>query len=233
MSDGQRALIVEDNPHVASFLRRILEREDLEVASASDGDAGLESALADDYDVIVLDYRLPGIDGLDLVRTLREHDDRTPVLMLTGRSGVTDRVEGLRAGADDYLPKPFAVEELLARVRALLRRSDPTDAATTLDVNDLHMDLAGRDVARAGEPIDLTQREFDLLELLMRHPGQAMSRSRLYTGAWEDQTGLRSNIVDVYIGYLRDKIDRPFDAHSIETIRGQGYRLRTDREPVH
>lgn len=233
MSDDEHVLVIEDDPRVASFLRRVLERQDFEVASASDGDTGLESALAGSYDVIVLDSRLPGMDGLELVRTMRERNDRTPVLMLTGRSGVTDRVEGLRAGADDYLPKPFAVEELLARLQALLRRSSSTDAAATLDVNDLHMDLVGRDVSRAGEPIELSRREFDLLEMLMRHPGQVMSRGRLYTGAWKDEADLRSNIVDVYIGYLRDKVDRPFDAHSIETVRGVGYRLRTDREPVH
>lgn len=233
MSDGDRALLIEDNQRVASFLRRVLEEQHFEVGWASDGDTGLASALAGSYDVIVLDRHLPGIDGVELVRAMRERRDRTPVLMLTGRSGVTDRVEGLDAGADDYLPKPFVVEEFLARVHALLRRSAPSETAATLDVDDLHMDLAGREVTRAGEPIELSQREFDLLELLMRHPGQVMSRGRLYTGAWDSEADLRSNIVDVYIGYLRDKVDRPFDAHSIETVRGLGYRLRTDPAPAH
>ncbi len=225
-------MIIEDNQHVAAQLRRLLEEQDFGVDWASDGDTGLESALAGSYDIIVLDRRMPGVDGLELVRVLREREDRTPVLMLTGRSGVTDRVEGLDAGADDYLPKPFAVEEFLARIQALLRRSAPSDDAGSLDVNDLHMDLAGRDVARAGQRIDLSQREFDLLELLMRHPGHVMSRARLYTGAWKDSTSRRSNVVDVYIRYLRDKVDRPFDAHSIETIRGLGYRLRAEPEPA-
>ena len=231
MSD-ERVLIIEDNEHVASALRRILEEQDFRVDWVSDGDTGLDSVLTGDYDIIVLDRRMPGIDGVELVRTVREHKDHTPVLMLTGRSGVTDRVEGLDAGADDYLPKPFVVEEFVARIQALLRRSAPGDDAATLDVNDLHMDLAGRDVDRAGEPIDLSQREFDLLELLMRHPGQVMSRARLHAGAWHGDTAARSNIVDVSIGSLRDKIDRPFATDSIETVRGLGYRLRNGPEPA-
>lgn len=233
MSDDDRVLVIEDNQRVASLLQRVLEGQGFGVDCASDGDTGLVSALAGGHDLIVLDRHLPGIDGLELVRVMRERKDRTPVLMLTGRSGVTDRVEGLDAGADDYLQKPFAVEELLARVRALLRRSAPSDDAATLDVNDLHMDLAGRDITRAGEPIELSRREFDLLELLMRHPGDVMSRARLRAGAWKGETDLRSNVVDVYIGYLRDKVDRPYGDHSIETIRGIGYRLRAETAPVH
>lgn len=216
-----RALVVDDDVRIADLVQRVLEREGFEVRVTHDGETGLNVALTDDHDVIILDIRLPRTDGLEG----RTDDARarvwTPVLMLTGRIGVTDRVEGLRAGADDYLSKPFAVQELVARVEALVRRSSHEGSGpTTLEVDDLVMDLMRHEVTRAGEKIDLSRQEFDLLELLMRHPGQVMSRGTLFSGAWNGRDVPGSNVVDVYIGYLRDKIDRPFDRESIETVRG-------------
>ncbi len=231
MGVEKRALVVEDDARVVALVQRVLEREGFEVHAAHDGEAALNLALDGEYDVIVLDIRIPMMDGLEVVRTLRERDVWTPVVMLTGRSGVTDRVEGLRAGADDYLPKPFAVQELVARVQALVRRgSREGDEATALEVEDLVMDLSRHEVTRAGKEIDLSGQEFDLLELLMRNPGQVLSRTRLFAGAWNGREDAGSNVVDVYIGYLRDKIDRPFDRDSIETVRGVGYRLRSGEE---
>lgn len=230
MSPAQRALVVDDSPRVAQLVRQALEDDGFEVIVASDGESGLETALTEDLDVIVLDVRMLGMDGLEVVRTVREHDIRVPVLILSGRSGVVALVEGLEAGADDYLPKPFAVQELIARVRALVRRGGPDEELTTVDVGDLHMDLARHEVTRGGVPIRLTPREFDLLEALMRHPGTVMSGGRLYASAWGGLPPPDSNIVAVYIGYLRDKIDRPFDRDSIETVRGIGYRLRAPED---
>lgn len=233
LSASARALVVEDSARVARLVERALEREGFEVDMASDGETGLKAALANDYDVILLDVRLPGMDGFEVVRAMRENGTWDPVLVLTGRAGVADRVEGLRAGADDYLPKPFAVQELLARVHALVRRGSlEADDLTVLQVGNLKMDLLHRRVTRDGVLIELTPREFELLKLLLRNAGQVMSREVLFAGAWNEPEHPESNVVDVYIGYLRDKIDRPFGTRSIETVRGVGYRLQVPDEPA-
>lgn len=233
MNASTRALVVEDSARVARLVERALEREGFEVDMASDGETGLKAALANDYDVILLDVRLPGMDGFEVVRAMRENGAWDPVLVLTGRAGVADRVEGLRAGADDYLPKPFAVQELLARVHALVRRGSlEADDLTVLQVGNLKMDLLHRRVTRDGVLIELTPREFELLKLLLRNAGQVMSREVLFAGAWNEPEHPESNVVDVYIGYLRDKIDRPFGTRSIETVRGVGYRLQVPDEPA-
>jgi two-component system, OmpR family, response regulator len=181
-------------------------------------------AAATRYDAIVLDVRLPGIDGVETCRRMRADGVGTPVLMLTALTAVPDCVAGLDSGADDYLPKPFAFAELLARLRALARRSGPARAAV-LQVGDLCLDPAAREVWRGATPILLTAKEFALLEALMRRPGEALSRYELLECAWDDTYENRSNVIDVYVGYLREKVDRPFGANSIRTVRGVGYRL--------
>lgn len=229
MASARRVLIIEDDQRIAQLVQRVLEREGFEVDLAGDGPSGLDAASSGQYAAVVLDVRLPGMDGFEIVRTMRERDLWVPVLMLTGRSGVADRVKGLSAGADDYLPKPFAVQELSARIQALTRRGrDDAREMTVLKVDDLHMDLLRREVTRSGTPVDLSPREFDLLELLMRNAGRVMSRRTLFAGVWGHQLEQSSNVVDVYVRYVRDKIDRPFGRDSIETVRGAGYRLRTD-----
>lgn len=229
MTPARQMLIIEDDQRIAQLVRRVLEREGFEVDVAWDGPSGLDAVSSGQYAAVILDVRLPGMDGFEIVRTMRERDVWVPVLMLTGRSGVADRVKGLSAGADDYLPKPFAVQELSARIQALTRRGrDDAREMTGLKVDDLHMDLLRREVTRGGTPVDLTPREFDLLELLMRNAGRVMSRGTLFARVWGHQVEQSSNVVDVYVRYVRDKIDRPFDRDSIETVRGAGYRLRTD-----
>jgi two-component system OmpR family response regulator len=179
------------------------------------------------YDAIVLDVMLPELDGFETCRRLRERGVWAPVLMLTARNAVSDRVDGLDAGADDYLVKPFSFAELSARLRALSRRA-PAERPTRLEAGDLRLDPAGRRAWRGESELDLSQKEFALLEALMRRPGTVLSRSRLLDSAWDFGFEAKSNLVDVYIRYLRDKIDRPFGRHSIETVRGFGYRLRED-----
>jgi two-component system OmpR family response regulator len=180
-----------------------------------------------DYDVIVLDVVLPGLDGFDTCRALRERGIWTPVLMLTARNEIEDRVAGLDVGADDYLAKPFSFDELLARLRALQRRGG-VERPSIVEVGSLSLDPASRELRRDGTLIPLSAKEFALLEALMRHAGEVLSRYQLLERAWDREYDNRSNVVDVYISYLRDKIDRPFGAHSIETVRGAGYRLRAD-----
>jgi two-component system OmpR family response regulator len=177
------------------------------------------------YDVMVLDINLPGIDGFETVQRLRASGVRTPILMLTARDTLDDRIHGLDTGADDYLVKPFDFGELFARIRALGRRG-PVERDTVLEVGDLTLDLGSRIVKRGDVEVSLSTKELQLLEVFMRHPGQVLSRYALLEGAWEMEYENRSNVVDVYVGYLRDKIDRPFGAQSIETVRGAGYRLR-------
>jgi two-component system OmpR family response regulator len=184
-------------------------------------------AKAAPYDALVLDVMLPGVDGLEVVRRLRAQDIWTPVLLLTARDAVGDRVGGLDAGADDYLTKPFSFAELLARVRAIARRG-PVERPTVLTVGDLRLDPAAHRAWRGDAELALSTREFSLLELLMRNAGSALTRVQLLDGAWDMAFESRSNIVDVYMGYLRSKIDRPFGRASIETVRGVGYRLRED-----
>ncbi|GCE28586.1 DNA-binding response regulator [Dictyobacter alpinus] len=219
-------LVVEDEQRLAYLLRRVLLEERHTVDLAYDGDKGLDLALSDTYDVVVLDLMLPGIDGLEICRQLRAERIMTPVLMLTARGAVEDRVTGLNVGADDYLTKPFAMEELLARINALLRRRDRRfDEASQLSIGDLTLDLVRHEVRRTGRIVDLTAKEFALLEYLLRHPGQALSRTQIVDAVWRyDLEGL-SNVVDIYIHYLRDKIDQGFAYPLIKTVRGVGYKI--------
>jgi heavy metal response regulator len=220
-----RILIVEDEKKVASFLRRGLEAEHHEVDVAHDGDAGLSRALEDDYDLLVLDVMLPRRSGLDVVRALRERGRRTPILMLTARAELSDKVSGLDVGADDYLTKPFEFEELLARVRALLRRGAPA-GSPILRVADLTLDPATRRVERAGRPIELTPREFALLEYFLRHPGRVLSRALIAEHVWGIHFDTLTNVIDVYVNYLRRKIDADFEPKLLHTARGVGYVLK-------
>lgn len=220
-----RALVVEDEARLASLIQRVLRDECYEVDIALDGDRGLAAALTADYDVMILDLMLPGIDGIDLCRALRGRGVTTPVLMLTARDGVADRVSGLDAGADDYLIKPFAFAELLARLRALSRRRlDPPDA-NRLQVGDLVLDLVRHEARRDGRLIELTAREFALLEFLMRHPGQVLTRSQILDAVWRYDSDLASNVVDTYVHYLREKIDQHEQSKLLRTVRGVGYAI--------
>ena len=219
-----RILVVEDEAGIAGFLEQGLKESGYAVDVARDGADGLEFALAYEYDAIVLDVMLPRLSGLDLLKEIRSKRVKSPVLLLTARDGVDDRVRGLDVGADDYLVKPFAFPELLARIRALLRRP-PLQAGGTLRMNDLEMDVAKREVKRAGKLIELSPREFALLELLLRHPDQVLSRTQILEHVWNFDFYSDTNVVDVYIGYLRRKLDRGFDRPLIHTLRGVGFRL--------
>jgi two-component system OmpR family response regulator len=218
-----RILVVEDDLAMADLLRRALTREGYAVDAAESGEDGLWSASENTYDAVVLDVMIPPPDGIALVRELRRRDRGVPVLMLSARDEVADRVAGLAAGADDYLPKPFALAELFARVRALTRREDSGQAR--MQVGDLVMDEKTHQVWRGEAVIDLTPREFGLLRELMRNAGQVVARSQLLREAWDTAYTDRSNTLDVYVRYLRNKIDRPFDRHTLETVRGSGFRL--------
>jgi len=227
IGDVMRILVVEDEPGIAQFVCQGLSEAGYAVDVARDGNAGLDYALATAYDMIVLDVLLPGMDGLTLLKRLRHHGSRVPVLLLTARDGVDDRITGLDSGADDYLTKPFAFGELLARIRVLLRRP-PLQAETVLRMRDLELDTACHKVRRAGQHIDLSPREFTLLEYLMRHPGQVLTRTQIAEHIWNFDFYSESNVVDVYIGYLRRKLDRGFDCPMIQTVRGVGYCLSTE-----
>jgi two-component system, OmpR family, response regulator len=219
-----RVLIVEDEPKMARLLGRgLTERGDV-VQSVDSGEDAIALARLEDFDVILLDVMLPGIDGFATCRRLRELRVWTPVLMLTARAAVADRIHGLDGGADDYLTKPFSLDELLARIRALVRRG-PTARPAVLAVGDLRLDPAARRVWRGAEEIELSAREFALLETFMRRPDQVLTRSQLLEHAWDVAYDGGSNVVDVYVRYLREKIDRPFDRHTLATVRGVGYRL--------
>jgi two-component system OmpR family response regulator len=220
-----RVLVVEDEVKMGRLLRRGLTEEGHAADVARTGDDALWLAAATEYDAIVLDVMLPGRDGFEVCRELRERGVWAPVLMLTARDAVPDRIAGLDAGADDYLAKPFAFAELLARLRALARRGS-AERPTVLEAGDLRLDPAARTVHRGGAPIALSAKEFALLETFMRRPGQVLSRYQLLEHAWDYAYENRSNVVDVYVRYLREKIDRPFGRDSIETVRGAGYRFR-------
>ncbi|MBC7544252.1 MAG: response regulator transcription factor [Candidatus Sericytochromatia bacterium] len=221
-----RILIVEDETKMADLLARSLREEGFAADVAGDGPQGEDLALTQDYDAIVLDRMLPGKDGLAVCRSLREHGLRTPVRLLTAKDAVADRVDGLNAGADDYLAKPFAFEELLARLRALLRRHG--DKSPILRLADLALDPIRREVRRAGQPIHLTRREYALLEYLLRQTGNVLDRQTLLEHVWDDFEAVEGNIVDVYINYLRQKIDKGFSPKLIQTVRGTGYVLKAD-----
>jgi two-component system, OmpR family, response regulator len=222
-----RVLVVEDEVKMGRLLERGLTEEGHAADVARTGDDALWMAAATEYDAIVLDVMLPGRDGFEICRELRGRGVWAPVLMLTARDAVPDRVAGLDAGADDYLAKPFAFAELLARLRALARRGS-SERPTVLEAGDLRLDPAARTVSRGGAEIALSAKEFALLETFMRRPGQVLSRYQLLEHAWDYAYENRSNVVDVYVRYLREKIDRPFGRDSIETVRGAGYRFRAD-----
>jgi two-component system OmpR family response regulator len=222
-----RALVVEDELKMATLLRRGLVEEGYAADVAGSGEDALRMARSTAYDAIVLDVMLPGLDGFGVCRELRSSGVWTPILMLTARDGVMDRVAGLDAGADDYLTKPFSFAELLARLRALARRGR-AERPAVLQVGSLRLDPATRQVWRGGVEVELSAKEFTLLETFMRRPGEVLRRLDLLQHAWGDAYENRSNVVDVYVGYLRAKLDRPFGRRSIETVRGVGYRLRPD-----
>jgi two-component system OmpR family response regulator len=219
-----RVLVVEDEVKMARAIRRGMEQEGYAVDTALDGDEGLHMVTENDYDAIVLDVMLPGVDGLEVCRRLRARGRWAPVLMLTARDTVPDRIEGLDAGADDYLVKPFAFGELLARLRALIRRG-AVERPAVLQVGDLALDPAGHSVSRAGRRVELSAREFALLEFLMRHPGEVVSRTAILEHVWDYNYDGLSNVVDVYVGYLRRKLEQPFGRTLIRTVRGVGYAL--------
>jgi two-component system OmpR family response regulator len=222
-----RVLIVEDAARMATLLRRGLQEEGYAVDIAGNGEDAVWMATEQPYDVIVLDLMLPDIDGFEVCRRIRAADRGASVLMLTARDAVEDRVRGLDAGADDYLTKPFAFPELLARVRALVRRA-PQERPPVLVVDDLTLDPATKTVERGTTTLSLTPKEFALLEYFMRYPGEVLTRTRLIDHVWDFAYDGDSNVVEVYVRYLREKIDRPFKRDSIETVRGVGYRLRAE-----
>jgi two-component system, OmpR family, response regulator len=225
-----RVLVVEDEVRLALLLKRGLEEEGYAVDTSGDGAEALWHATETEYDAIVLDIMLPGIDGLEVTRRLRAQRRWTPVLLLTARDAIDDRVVGLDAGADDYLVKPFSFAELAARVRALVRRGR-VERPTVLEVGDLRLDPARRRAWRGEVELDLSPKEFALLELFLSHPGEVLTRTRILEHVWDFAYDPSSNVVDQYIGYLRRKIDRPFGRDDLETVRGAGYRLRDPKEP--
>jgi two-component system, OmpR family, response regulator len=222
-----RALVIEDHSRMSELLARGMREEGYEVDTADTASQGMWLATEFEYDVVLLDVMLPDGDGIESLRKLRADGTWTPVLLVTAKDAVEDRVRGLDAGADDYLAKPFALPELLARLRALTRRG-PSERPSVLAVGDLVLDPAMREVRRADTPIHLTPKEFVLLELLMRRAGEVLPRATIMEHAWDFAFDGDWNILDVYIRYLREKVDRPFGKHTIETVRGVGYRLRAE-----
>lgn len=221
-------LLVEDETRLATAVRRVLEEEGHVADCVEDGADAFAQAQTEDYDLILLDVMLPTMNGYDVAKRLRAKGSQVPILMLTARDAVGDRVQGLDSGADDYLVKPFALAELLARVRAMGRRTRMAGAdPTSLKVGDLELDLRTREAVRGGQRIELTGKEFALLETLMRHPGQVMTRSQLLDSVWSYDVLTESNVVDIYIHYLRNKIENGFDEKLIRTVRGVGYAIRT------
>jgi two-component system OmpR family response regulator len=220
-----RVLVVEDHREMARLIVQHLREEGFSVETASTGEDAVSFATEYELDAVILDVLLPGIDGFETCRRIREAGGWAPILMLTARDAVEDRVTGLDVGADDYLTKPFSFAELLARLRALIRRGAP-ERPPTLMVGDLALDPSSHEVQRAGAPIELTAKEFALLEYLMRHPGEALTRTRLREHVWDFAYDGDSNVIDVFVRQLRDKVDRPFGTSSIETVRGVGYRIR-------
>ncbi len=221
-----RILLVEDNRRLNDSLRKLLQEDGYAVDTAFDGLEGEEAARISVYDVIILDIMLPGKDGLEVCHDLRNHRINTPILMLTARDALDDRVRGLDSGADDYLVKPFEIDELRARIRALLRR-DSTEKTGSLTIDDLQLDPAAHTVQRAGEPIELTAKEFSLLEYMMRHPNRLITREMAEEHLWSYDHVVASNVVDVYIRRLRRKVDDPYPVKLLETIRGAGYKIST------
>ncbi|MFM7627565.1 MAG: winged helix-turn-helix domain-containing protein [Gammaproteobacteria bacterium] len=217
-------LLIEDDIALAAEVTAALAAHDLTVTHVTEGAAGLAAAMAGGYSAVITDRMLPQIDGLDIVRRLRASGDRTPILVLSALDSVDERVRGLRAGGDDYLGKPFAVEELVARVESLLRRS-ASAALTTLRVDDLELDLLQRRASRAGRTLDLTAREFRLLEYLARHAGKVVTRAMLLQGVWDIHYDPQTNVVDVHVSRLRQAVDKEFERPLIHTVRGVGYSM--------
>jgi DNA-binding response OmpR family regulator len=229
-----RILIVEDEVKLARLIKQVLEEELFQVELASEGEQGLDMALSGNFDLLILDLMLPGMDGIEICRELRKEKSNIPVLMLTAKDAVPDRVDGLDAGADDYLTKPFAFEELLARVRALSRRKLlPEDVGNPiLKVEDLEVNIETHRVRRGGKLIDLTAKEYFLLEYLIRNTGRVLSRDQIISKVWKYDYDTSSNVVDIYIHYLRNKIDGKFPTKLIQTLRGTGYSLRSNKVTI-
>jgi two-component system OmpR family response regulator len=223
-----RILVIEDDPELAANLEAGLRDAGYQVTQAADGEAGLAAAQKEAFDALIVDRMLPKRDGLSVISSLRAGSNHTPVLILSALDQVDDRVTGLRAGGDDYLPKPYALSELLARLEALLRRKDSSGAATKLRAGDLEMDLLTRTVTRAGKEIDLQPREFILLEYLVRHTGQVVTRTMLLEGVWDFHFDPQTNVIDVHISRLRQKIDKGFPHALLQTIRGAGYMIKAN-----
>lgn len=223
-----RILVIEDDADTARYLLKGLSESGYVVDRAADGREGLFMALGQAYDAMIVDRMLPGLDGLSIVQTMRAQEKRTPVLILSALGQVDDRVKGLRAGGDDYLTKPYAFSELLARLEAILRRGKAETAEPRLKLADLEMDLLARTVRRAGKTIELQPREFKLLEYLMRHAGQVVTRTMLLEGVWDYHFDPQTNVIDVHMSRLRQKIDKGFDRPLLHTVRGAGYSLRAD-----
>ncbi len=224
-----KILVVEDDPKIRSFIRRGLKEQGFVVEVCADGDQGLSHATGAAYDAIVLDVMLPGRDGLSILRHLREHKNAVPVILLTARGSLAERVEGLDLGADDYLTKPFYMEELIARLHAVVRRTSG-EPSSVLQAADLLVDLISREVKRADHDLELTAREFNLLQLLMRSPGRVLTRTQILEHVWGYDFDPQTNVVDVYIRRVRRKIDQGDSASLIETVRGVGYRFRRTGE---
>jgi len=226
-----RILIIEDDQDTRDFLVRGLTQSGHVVDAAGDGKDGLFLALEQEFDVLIVDRMLPGLDGLSIVETVRNAEKQTPILILSALGEVDDRVEGLQRGGDDYLVKPFAFSELVARLDALVRRGDAAAVETQLRVADLELDLLTRQVQRAGRELDLKPREFRLLEVLMRHSGQVLTRTMLLEKVWDYHFDPQTNVIDVHVSRLRRKIDKDFDTPLIHTVRGAGYVLRASETP--
>jgi two-component system, OmpR family, response regulator len=222
-----RVLVVEDDERMADAIRRGLRSAGVVSDVATTGDEAAAMVRGAEFDAVVLDVMLPDVDGFETCRRMRAEGIWVPIIMLTARDAVEDRVRGLDEGADDYLTKPFSLAELLARLRALARRG-PQERPTVLEVGDLRLDPASREVRRGETPIELSAKQFAMLETFMRHPGQVFSQARLLDAVWDVGYEQRSNVIEVYMVYLREKIDRPFGVKSLETVRGSGYRLRAD-----
>lgn len=223
----QRILIIEDEPEIANYLRRGLVLEGFQVTVAGDGPAGLAAARETPHDLVILDLMLPGIDGLEVARRLRAASD-VPIIILTARDAVADRVRGLEHGADDYLVKPFAFEELLARIRVQLRRRQASSGSEVLRFGNLTLDTAARELRVGERRVELTAKEYDLLELFMRHPNQVLTREVIYDRVWGYDFGGESNIIEVYVRYLRQKLEAHGEPRVIHTVRGAGYILREE-----
>ncbi|UOG77355.1 response regulator transcription factor (plasmid) [Hymenobacter tibetensis] len=223
-----KILLIEDEPKVSAFIRRGLEEAQFDVEVAYDGYYGRQLALVNPYDLIILDVILPVLNGIEVLQAIRAQDQHIPVLMLTALGTTADKLKGFNEGADDYLVKPFDFSELLARVRVLTRRRGLETKGATLMIDDLILDSMAKTVTRSGRPIRLTAREFSLLELFMRHKGRVLSRAEIAENSWEDALDSGSNVIDVYVNYLRNKVDKGFDRKLIHTVVGMGYTMREE-----